>query len=99
MSWTFVLVLAAGVYLPKLLGHLVPEQVLEAPVVQRFAAVAPAGLLAALVLTQTFVSGTSYVLEPRAAGLGVALAAVALRAPFLVVVMSAVLTAAVVHAL
>ncbi len=99
MSWTFVVVLALGCYLTKLLGYLVPERLLDSPLVQRVAALAPVGLLAALILTQTFTRGSSFVLEPRAAGVAVAVLAVALRAPFLVVVLSATVTAALVHAI
>src|SRR5438132_750330 len=49
---------------------------------------------AALVATQTFSSGQHLVLDVRAAALGVAVIAVALRAPFLVVVVAAAGTAA-----
>jgi hypothetical protein len=43
-------------------------------------------LLAALIVTQAFADGRRLVLDARAAGLAVAVAAVALRAPVLVVV-------------
>jgi hypothetical protein len=43
-------------------------------------------LLAALIVTQGFADGRRLVLDARAAGLAVAVAAVALRAPVLVVV-------------
>jgi branched-subunit amino acid transport protein len=50
-------------------------------------------LLAALIVTNTFASGRELVVDPRAAGLAVALVAVALRAPVLVVVLAAAVTA------
>ena len=54
----------------------------------------PIALLAALVGTQTFSTGQHLVLDVRAAALAVAIVAVLLRAPFLVVVAAAALTAA-----
>src|SRR5437588_67921 len=53
-----------------------------------------AALPAALVATQTFSTGQHLVLDVRAAALGVALIAVLLRAPFLVVVVAGAATAA-----
>jgi branched-subunit amino acid transport protein len=99
MSWRFVLALAAGCYLTKLLGYAVPARVLESPYVARVAVLAPVGLLTALVLTQTLTEGAGFALEPRAAGVLVAVVAVALRAPFAVVVLSAIATAAALRAL
>jgi branched-subunit amino acid transport protein len=55
--------------------------------------VAPA-ILAALVVTETFASGRSLVIDARLAGVGAGLVAVALRAPlWLVVVVGALATA------
>ena len=54
---------------------------------------APA-LLAALVATQAFSAAEELVLDERAAGLAVAVVAIALRAPLLVVVVAAAATAA-----
>jgi branched-subunit amino acid transport protein len=50
-------------------------------------------LLAALIVTNTFASGRAVVVDPRAAGLAAALVAVALRAPVLVVILVAAVTA------
>jgi len=50
-------------------------------------------LLAALIVTNTFASGRDVVVDPRAAGLAAALVAVALRAPVLVVILVAAVTA------
>ena len=57
---------------------------------------APA-LLAALVVTQTFASDRELVLDPRAAGLGAAAVAIALRAPVLLVALVAAVGAALVR--
>ena len=59
---------------------------------------APA-LLTALILTDTFATGKHLVLDPRAAGLGCAAIALALRAPMLVVVLVAAVGAAAVRAI
>jgi branched-subunit amino acid transport protein len=61
------------------------------------ALLAPA-MLAALVVTNTFGGDHSLELDPRAAGLAAAAVPLALRAPLLVVVITAAATAAVVRA-
>jgi branched-subunit amino acid transport protein len=92
--WTAVLLGALGCYVLKLAGLSVPARVLESERVQRIAAGLPIGLLAALIVIQTFTSGHRLTLDPRAAGLAAAAVAVLLRAPFLVVVGVAAATAA-----
>jgi branched-subunit amino acid transport protein len=94
VTWVAVLAASAGVYLIKLTGLSVPERVLHDARVRRVAELLPVALLAALALTQTVTTGHRVVLDARAAGLAVAVVAVALRAPFLVVVGLAALTAA-----
>jgi uncharacterized membrane protein len=78
--------LAVGTYLMKAVGPVASAGRALPDGLARFADLVPAALLAALVATQTFVSGTSLTLDARAAGVGVAAVAVALRAPFPVVV-------------
>ena len=63
-----------------------------------FEALAPA-LLAALVVTQTFGGDEELVLDPRAAGLGAAAVAVALRAPVVAAALVAAVAAAIVRAI
>ena len=62
-----------------------------------FEALAPA-LLAALVVTQTFGGDEELVLDPRAAGLGAAAVAVALRAPIVATAVVAAVAAAIFRA-
>jgi len=88
-----------GCYLLKLAGLSVPPRVLERPVVERIADLIPVALLAALVAVQVFSSGDHVVLDARAVGLAVAIGLLVLRAPFLVVVFGAALTAAVLRML
>jgi branched-subunit amino acid transport protein len=98
--WVAVVVTAAGCYALKLTGLVVPKGVLSNPRVRRFAELVPIALLAALVAVQSFAAGQSLTIDPaRLAGLGAAVVALLLRAPFLVVVVVAAGTAAVLRAL
>ena len=98
--WLAVLLTAAGCYALKLTGLVVPKGVLSNPRVRRFAELVPIALLAALVAVQSFADGQSLTIDPaRLAGLGAAVVALLLRAPFLVVVVVAAGTAAVLRAL
>jgi len=92
--WAGVLVASASCYALKLAGLSLPERWLQDSRVQRTVPLIPIALLAALVGTQTFSTGQHLVLDVRAAALAVAIVAMLLRAPFLVVVAAASLTAA-----
>jgi branched-subunit amino acid transport protein len=59
----------------------------------------PAALLGALVAVQAFTSGQQLVIDGRLAGLAVAAVALALRAPFIVVLVLAGGAGALVHVL
>ena len=91
--WWAILGAGVGCYLLKLAGLSVPARVLERPLVERIADLIPVALLSALVAVQVFASGTHLTIDARAAGLAVAVVALVLRAPFLVVVVVAALTA------
>ncbi|WMX44727.1 AzlD domain-containing protein [Streptomyces roseicoloratus] len=97
--WIAIALTAAGCYLVKLLGLLVPAGALERPLVRRLAALVPVALLAALTAQQAFSSQGALTVDARAAGLAAAALALLLRAPFLVVVGAAVLVTAGVRAL
>ena len=94
MTWAAVVVAGVGCYLLKLAGLSVPASVLERPVVRRVADLIPVALLSALVAVQVLGSDHALVLDERAAGLAAAVLLLLLRAPFLVVVLGAALTAA-----
>ena len=98
MIWAAVLTCALGCYLLKLAGLSVPEQLLANPLVRRTADMLPVVLLAALVAVQVFVGkgpdGPVLTIDARLAGLVAACVALVLRAPFIVVVFVAALTAA-----
>jgi branched-subunit amino acid transport protein len=99
MMWAAILATGVGAYLLKLAGLSIPPSVLERPLVHRVADLMPVALLAALVGVQVFGSGASLTLDARAVGLGAAVVALLLRAPFIVVVFVAALTAAVIRLL
>ena len=92
--WAGVLVASLACYGLKLAGLSLPQRWLRHERVQRTVPLIPVALLAALIGTQTFATGQHLVLDVRAAALAVAVVAVVLRAPFLVVVAVAAATAA-----
>jgi branched-subunit amino acid transport protein len=92
--WLAVVGASLGCYLLKLAGMSVPERALQHPVLRRTADLLPVVLLAALIAVQVLASGSRLTVDARLAGLAVAAVALALRAPFVVVVALAALTAA-----
>ncbi|GAB3035088.1 hypothetical protein GCM10011376_19390 [Nocardioides flavus (ex Wang et al. 2016)] len=92
--WTAVLLAAIGCYVLKVAGLSLPQRVLEHATVERVADLIPVALLAALVAVQVASSGPELTLDARALGLGFAVVALALRMPFLVVVVGAAVVAA-----
>lgn len=84
--WWWIFAAAAIAYATKMVGYLVPSAWLESPWVLRLSSTVTVGLLAALVMTNTFVSGTAVVLDARMVALAAAAVALVLRAPFLLVV-------------
>jgi branched-subunit amino acid transport protein len=95
--WLTVVVGSVGCYLLKLAGLSVPAAWVEQPWVARIVDFVPAALLAALVAVQAFTSGSDLVVDGRLAGLAVAAIALALRAPFIVVLVLAGAAGALVH--
>jgi len=97
--WTTVVAASLGCYLLKLAGLSVPASWVEQPWVARVVDFVPAALLAALVAVQTFTSGHDLVVDGRLAGVAVAALALALRAPFIVVLVLAGAAGALAHVL
>ena len=97
--WATVLIGSLGCYLLKLAGLSVPAAWVEQPWIARVVDFVPAALLAALVAVQAVTSGNELVLDGRLVGLAVAAVALALRAPFIVVLVLAGVAGALVHAL
>jgi branched chain amino acid efflux pump len=93
--WTLVILTIAGCYLFKLAGYLVPARLLEHPGMRRAVELLPVALLAALVVVEAIADGRHLELDaPRLAGLAVGGVAIWRRAPFLVIVVAAGATAA-----
>lgn len=81
----------------KVAGYLVPPRLFEPPPVRRTTDLLPVALLAGLVVVQTFGAGQALVLDARMPALAVAALLLAVRAPFLVVVVAAAATAALIR--
>ena len=93
--WVAILIAAGVAFALKLAGYLVPASLLSEPHVKRVTAALPIALLAALVAIQTVTGeGGALTLDARLAAVGVAVIALLLRAPFIVVVALGALTAA-----
>ena len=92
--WVAILVTALGFYLFKLAGLSVPAKLLAHPVAERVADLIPVALLAALIAVQTFAGRRELELDARLPALLVAVVLLVLRANFLVVVVGAAATAA-----
>lgn len=99
MMWFAVLAGSFGCYAEKLLGFFLPHSVLDNQRIRRIFGLLPVALLAALVAVQTFAVGQTLVIDARVAGVAVAIVALILRAPFLVVVIAAAVTAALLRVL
>lgn len=94
MSWTALLLLAGGAYGCKVLGLVVLGGRQLPPRVARCVALLPAALLPALVAVQTLSTDDRWLLDARAAGVGVAILAAWRKAPFpVVIVLGAAVTA------
>lgn len=99
MSWTLLLTLCAISYALKAVGPLLAGGRQLGPQLRRALDLVPIPLLAALILVQTLGLGQRLVLDARLPALAVAAILVWRRAPFLVVVLAAAGTAALLRAL
>jgi hypothetical protein len=99
-SWFAILAASTAVFSWKYFGHLVPRRFLESKFLQKLAGFLTIALLAGLVGVQTFVgtnsktSGPEVVFDARFAALILAAILLKLRAPFIVIVIAAAATAA-----
>ncbi len=98
MSWTAILVLAAAAYAMKAVGPVAVGRRTLRPGLVAVLELIAVPLLAALVLVQTFDAGGRLVVDARVPAMCVAALLVWRRAPFLVVVLSAAATAALLRA-
>lgn len=95
--WQIILVASIAVLALKLLGYLVPPSIIEKPTPARVANLLTVALLSALVAVQTLAVGQSIQLDARVPALLVAAVLFALRVPFIVVIIAAAATAALIR--
>lgn len=96
-QWIAVIGASALAFALKYIGSSIPESWLSHPRIQRINNLIPVALLSALVAVQTLTDKTKFVLDQRAAGVAVAIAALIAKAPFPVVVIGAALTSALIY--
>lgn len=99
MIWAAIIGGSLLCFLLKALGFVVPERFLQRPLVTQLVGMFPVALLAALLAVVTVADGMSIAIDARVAAVAAAAVALALRAPFLVVVFVGAATAAVLRAL
>lgn len=99
MIWFAVIGGSLACYALKALGYVIPQRVLERPLVTQLVGMFPIALLAALLAVVTLADGMHLQIDARLAGLAAAAVALILRAPFIVVVAVGAATAAVLRAL
>ena len=96
--WFAIFVGSAAVFSWKIIGSMLPDAALNHPVVSRLANLITVALLASLFGVQGFTAAvddaTNIAFDARVPAIGVAVVLLLVRAPFLVVVASAALVAA-----
>jgi branched-subunit amino acid transport protein len=94
MSWIAIVVLAVGTYALRYAGPVLRDKITVSEAVRRYLALAAVALLAALIGTAALLDGTHFVGIARPAGVLVGAVLAWRKAPFVVVVVAAALTAA-----
>ncbi|HLL65869.1 MAG TPA: AzlD domain-containing protein [Micromonosporaceae bacterium] len=94
MTWVAIAVLAAGTYAFRLAGPLLRSRLDIPEVVERYLALAAVVLLAALVATAALMDSDGFVGWARPAGVAVGAVLAYRKVPFVVVIVAAAVTAA-----
>ena len=97
--WQWILLACALAFVTKLLGYSLPERWMRSPRMAQIAACLTVALLASLTVMNTFANGTTLALDARLAALATAALALALRLPFLLMVLLGAAAAALVRGL
>lgn len=92
--WVWILGAAVLCYALKLAGYLIPAEKLESPRILRVAGVITIGLLASLTVVNAFADGQELRVDARLAALVAGGVALALKAPYIVVVIVGAVAAA-----
>lgn len=95
--WLIVIVASLACLALKLIGYMVPPGLLDAPAPSRIANLLTVALLSALVAVQTLGAGSALQIDARLPALAVAVVLFALRVPFVLVVILAAATAALIR--
>jgi branched-subunit amino acid transport protein len=94
VSWIAIIVLAVGTYALRFAGPVLRSRITVSPSVSRYLTLAAVALLAALIGTAALLNGTEFVGYARPAGVVVGAVLAWRKLPFVVVVVAAALTAA-----
>ncbi len=93
--WAWVLLAAVTAYALKLSGYLLPQSLLDRPMIHELAAAVTVGLLASLTVMNTFgTNGPGIGLDSRLLALVAGGIALKLKSPYIVVVIVGALAAA-----
>ena len=92
--WVAVLIGSLAVFSWKFLGYLLPSKFLESKQLSTFAGFLTIGLLSGLVGVQTFVGDEKIEFDARVPAILVAVVLLRIKAPFIVIVIAAGATAA-----
>lgn len=95
--WLAILISSVLIFIARIIGYNVPSSILEKERLQRITTLIPIVLLAALVGSQTMVKSGEVVIDHRLAGLLAGAIALRLKGSFLVVLVVAGLTGALVY--
>ena len=98
-TWHIILLAAILAYALKLSGYLIPPSFVERPTPSRVANLLTVALLSALIVVQTVGAGQAIVVDARVPAVLVAAGLFALRVPFILVVLAAAVTAALIRML
>ncbi len=96
-TWAAITAMGVGCFAFKVAGVSVPQRVLDHPLMIRAAGLIPVALLGALIAVQVFGGERALVVDARLAALAVAAVLLALRVPFLAMVVAAAATAALIR--
>lgn len=97
--WAIIIVASVACYALKVSGYVVPPEFMERPKPARVSSLLTVALLAALVATQTLATGQEITPDARIPALMVAAILFAVRVPFILVIIAASATAAIIRAL
>jgi hypothetical protein len=97
--WHIVLLASIAVFGLKLAGYLVPQSLVKKPAALRITSLLTVALLAGLITVQTLGSGAHIVVDARVPAILVAAGLFALRVPFILVIIAAAATAALIRLL